>query len=285
MSRLTLRAGRLTLEVEPGLGGAITNFRIGDRALMRPTAEGAASVLECASFPLVPFSNRIRGGKFACDGREIVLQPNMAPDPSPLHGQGWLAAWEVVRHDDRSVELVYRHQAGEWPWDYEARQRFVLGEDALDLELNCRNLSPAPMPCGLAFHPYFPCDANTVLDTGVTSTWTIDEHVLPVERVAATGRYSLAQRRICGQRLDHGFDGWNGRATIDWGDGCRLVMTSADAGRMQIYSPPSGGFFVCEPVQNANCALNAPEADWPALGIALLGEGDSHRVTACFAVG
>ena len=46
-----------------------------------------------ASFPLVPFVNRIRGGRFTFRGREVRLAPNMAGDPSPLHGQGWLNPW------------------------------------------------------------------------------------------------------------------------------------------------------------------------------------------------
>ena len=48
------------------------------------------NVLDAASFPLVPYVNRIRGGRFTFRGREVRLAPNMAGDPSPLHGQGWL---------------------------------------------------------------------------------------------------------------------------------------------------------------------------------------------------
>ena len=50
-----------------------------------------------ASFPLVPYVNRIRGGRFTFRGREVRLAPNMAGDPSPLHGQGWLSPWQVER--------------------------------------------------------------------------------------------------------------------------------------------------------------------------------------------
>ena len=81
--------------------------------------------------------------------------------------------------------LSFRHEAGEWPWAYEARQRFKLDEGALNLELDCRSLSHTPMPCGLGFHPYFPCGSGTVLDTDVEVAWTIDDKVLPVERVPA----------------------------------------------------------------------------------------------------
>ena len=49
------------------------------------------------------------------------------------------------------------------------------------------------MPCGLGQHPYFPCGPQTRIDTRVTDAWTIDEHVLPVEKVPAEGRYDLTE--------------------------------------------------------------------------------------------
>ena len=58
-------------------------------------------MLDAASFPLVPYVNRIRDGRFTFRGREVRLAPNMAGDPSPLHGQGWLSPWTVEEPDER----------------------------------------------------------------------------------------------------------------------------------------------------------------------------------------
>src|SRR3546814_4972685 len=112
----------------------------------------------------------------------------MTSDPSPLHGQGGIVPWQVEEASSTDAILVYRHEAGEWPWHYEARQEFALGEQGLHATLCCRNVSDRPMPCGLGFHPHFPCSTGTLLQTAVSHVWTIDENVLPVERVAATGR-------------------------------------------------------------------------------------------------
>lgn len=276
---LMLRAGALEVQLLPEIGGSIGRFdrvRSDQRqALMRGADGPVDDAVDTASFPLVPFVNRIRGGTFDCDGRTVTLTPNMAGDASPLHGQGWRAAWEVAAAGDDHAVLTFRHAAGEWPWEYEATQRFALDEEGLSLELTCRNLSPERMPCGLGFHPYYPCDADTVLDTVVESVWTIDAAVLPVDNVPATGRYDLRARRICGQGLDNGFDGWSGTATISCpGEPAALRLSSPDAGRFQVYSPLDGGLFVAEPVQHANAALNAPQSDWPALGITLLEQGE-----------
>jgi aldose 1-epimerase len=233
-----------------------------------------------ACFPLVPFVNRIRDGRFSFRGRRVTLARNLLPDPSPLHGQGWQAPWEVVRHARDEAELLFRHRPGEWPWAYEARQTFALDAAGLTLVLACTNRSDEPMPCGLGQHPYFLCGPETRLDTGVESVWTIDEKVLPVEKVPAEGRYDLRDRLVCGQALDHGFGGWSGRAVIaDPAWPFRIEMSSPDARFFQLYSPAAGGLFVAEPVTHANAALNEPEAEWAELGMRVLEPGDTMSLT------
>lgn len=285
---VALRSGPLELLLVPAIGGGIARFdwsADGARIPIMWGADAPQSVLDCASFPLVPYSNRVRGGRFTFRGREVVLAPNMAGDASPLHGQGWLAPWTVEDADDTSAELSFAHASGEWPWAYEAWQNVRLDEGGLDLVLTCRNASDDPMPCGLGQHPYFPCTADTRLDTAVTGAWTIDSAVLPVELVPASGRYDLANRAICGQQLDNGFEGWGGEARItNPGAPFSLRMTSPDAARFQVYSPTSGGLFVAEPVQAANAALNEPEERWPEFGLAVLEPGATARLRTRFEI-
>ena len=135
------------------------------------------------------------------------------------------------------------------------------------------------MPCGLGEHPYFPCGPETRLDTQVSDAWTVDEHVLPVEKVPAEGRFNLRKRLICGQDLDNGFAGWGGLAWMgDPGWPYDLLLSSTSAGFFQLYSPPDGGIFVAEPVTHANAALNAPESEWPELGMRVLEPGQELRL-------
>jgi len=264
------------LDLDPSTGGSVASLRWdGQRPIMREPGADPANVLCAASFPLVPFVNRIRGGQFSFRGREVRLAPNMAGDPSPLHGQGWLGEWTVLEAGEARAVLSFSHPAGEWPWAYDARQEIALDADGLSLHLACRNRSAAPMPCGLGQHPYFPCGPETRIDTEVASVWTIDEHVLPVEQQPATGRFDLRDRLVCGQGLDHGFGGWGGEARLsdpDWPYDLRL--SSPQAKFFQLYSPDDGGIFVAEPVTHANAALNAPESDWPALGMQVLEPGE-----------
>jgi aldose 1-epimerase len=248
-------------------------------SLLRAGNSSQENVLEAASFPLVPFVNRIRGGRFSFRGREVQLAPNMGGDPSPLHGQGWLHPWIVVESGDASARLIFDHAACEWPWSYQAVQDFRLDPDGLSVRLSCRNLSDEPMPCGLGQHPYFPCGPGTRIDTEVGTAWTIDEQVLPVEQVPAVGRFDLRDRLVCGQDLDHGFGCWGGSAVItDPAWWYELRLSSPEARFFQLDSPPEGNIFVAEPVSHANAALNASEVHWPELGMRVLEPGQSMHL-------
>ena len=63
---------------------------------LRPASDAAVTRrdgYEAAAFPLVPFSNRIRTGRFSFAGRDIALPLNRPPERHAIHGHGWQAAW------------------------------------------------------------------------------------------------------------------------------------------------------------------------------------------------
>jgi aldose 1-epimerase len=283
--RTILRSGDLEAHLLPSVGGSLARFdRLAGgkrQPLLRGTDRDDGGPLEAACFPLVPFCNRIRGGEFSFRGESVRLTPNMPPDPSPLHGHGWLSPWDLETLGESEAEMRFTHRASEWPWDYEAVQLVSLDPAGLTVELSCRNLSARPMPCGLGLHPYYPCGPTTRLDAEVESVWTVDEQILPVALEPARGVYDLRARLICGQGLDNGFSGWSGTAVVDWaGEDVGLRLSSPDCRFFQVYSPVTGGLFVAEPVQNANAALNEPEEEWAELGIEVLQPGEQRRMSA-----
>lgn len=274
---LSINGGGYALLLAPEIGGSIAQFTHQGRPILRGS-DDPQSPLDCGCFPLVPYCNRIRGGSFLFRGRRVEIAPNMAGDPSPLHGDGWLGAWLVETRGEASACLLFAHEPGEWPWAYESRQTFALTAAGLEAEINCRNLSDEPMPCGLGFHPYFPCDADTRIDTAVEQVWEVDDKVLPTVIAGATGRYALDGQPACARTLDNGYGGWGGDMRLSYGDGATARMTSPDAGFFQIYSPPEGGLLAAEPVSHANAAMNEPEERWADLGLRVLGPGESMRL-------
>jgi aldose 1-epimerase len=273
----SISGGGYELVLAPDLGGSIARFTREGRPILRGR-DAPSGPLDCGCFPLVPYCNRIRDGAFLFRGRRVAIAPNMAGDPSPLHGDGWLGPWLVESRSDAGACLFFAHEPDEWPWAYESRQTLTLSEAGLDAEITCRNLSGEAMPCGLGFHPYFPCDAETRIDTAVERVWEVDDKVLPTGIAPATGRYALDGRPACGRGLDNGYGGWGGEMRLTYGDGAVTRMTSPDAQFFQIYSPRSGGLLAAEPVSHANAALNEPEARWAELGLRVLGPGETMRL-------
>jgi aldose 1-epimerase len=288
MRKIRLSAGTLEAILLPEIGGSVARFDIRKAderiSIFRPAPKHCRNVLQMGCFPIVPFANRIRGSSFAFRGRTITLSPNMPSEAFALHGQGWLAPWVVRIAEAGRAVLEFEHRPGEWPWHYRAQQSFDLDPGVLEIGLSCRNLSRDDMPCGLGLHPYFPCSPKTVLDAYATGVWTIDEAILPVNRIAPQGRYDLAQTLICGRNLDNGYDEWDGKATLFWPEHNMRAGIQAQTTRLQIYAPAEGHVVVVEPVTNANAALNAAESAWPSLGINVLKPSEEMQVTVRFEV-
>ena len=102
-SLITLRAGSMQLSIAPEAGGSITQFASEHHGRlfnwMRPASEAALATRSAggtSSFPMVPFSNRIRNGRFLFRGRIIQLEQNFSPEPHAIHGHAWRHPWRVV---------------------------------------------------------------------------------------------------------------------------------------------------------------------------------------------
>jgi aldose 1-epimerase len=98
MDLITLRAGNAAVDLAPDAGGAVTRYWLErgrvTREWLRPTPAGvlrAGAPYRAAAFPLVPYSNRIRAGRFSFRGRGVVEPLNRPPERHAIHGHGWQA--------------------------------------------------------------------------------------------------------------------------------------------------------------------------------------------------
>jgi aldose 1-epimerase len=266
MDVITLRADGFGLRLAPEAGGMVTRYWLERDARvwewLRPASELAVARrdgYEAAAFPLVPFSNRIRGGRFRFDGRDVALPLNRPPERHAIHGQGWQAAWTPREVSTTTALLEFRHPPDAWPWAYRATQRFVLSPAGLTVELALHNESDAPMPAGLGWHPYFLRTPRTTLTAAVERIWLTDAEMLPAELAPSPVTASLsAGGTIDCVSLDNGFTGWSRRAVIDWPElGARLVMSvEPPLDFLTVFIPPNLPFFCVEPVSHATDALN-----------------------------
>jgi aldose 1-epimerase len=266
MDIVTLRAEAFRLQLAPGAGGMVTRYWLerGGRVWewLRPASDLAVSQrdgYEAAAFPLVPFSNRIRGGRFRFAGRDVTLPLNRPPERHAIHGQGWQAEWTTREVSATTALLECRHAPDAWPWAYRATQRFALSSTGLTVELALHNHSDVPMPAGLGWHPYFLRTPRTTLTAAVERIWLTDAEMMPTELAPSPVAARLsAGVAIDAVPLDNGFTGWSRRAVIDWPErGARLIMTAErPLDFLTVFIPPSLPFFCVEPVSHATDALN-----------------------------
>jgi aldose 1-epimerase len=244
-------------------------------------------VTALGSFPLVPFSNRIRDGRFDFAGRRHQLPRSFAAVAHPLHGHGWQSAWTLTEHSAACAELLLRHPADDWPWRYWARQRFTLDDSGLHHELDLHNDSDEPMPAGVGLHPYFVRSADVRLFAQLPQVWPTDADCLPSAAVATPAAWDFtAGRRIAELALDHCFSGWDGRAVIDWPTArCRLVIDAAPPlTTLVIYSPAGGDFFCVEPVSHVTDAINLSQRGVSGTGAAVLLPGQTLHASTRFGI-
>lgn len=247
---VAIEKGGARLVLAPEVGGAVAAFTVGGRHVLRPMGAGAVDALLTASFPLVPFCNRIPNGQFVSDGRTVVLPPNLQGHPHPLHGQGWRAPWTVESAEGGVAVLAFDHVPGDWPWSYRAEQAFELRETGFRVTLTVINTGEEVMPAGLGFHPYFPARPGERLTAFNDGVWLIDADVLPtVRHEGAWGADWAAGAPVAGHALiDHCYTGWNQRAVLSAPAQPDTVITaSADCAWLHIYVPPGEGYYCVEP--------------------------------------
>jgi aldose 1-epimerase len=289
MDPITLRDGPLGVVVAPQIGGAIARFwceRPGAPVeLLRPAPALALAQRDpwaMACFPLAPWSNRIREGRFAFGRRTVSLSPNRDRDRHTIHGHGFQTVWTVVDVRPALAILEYPHAPDAWPWAYRAVQRVALTSTSLELELTLANEGDAAMPAGLGWHPYFPRTPETTLTARVGGLWLTDAEMLPVACVVPPpvqdpGR-GLAVNRAA---LDNAFVGWDGQAVVAWPERrARLRLATRDPlGTLVVYTPPGQSFFCAEPVSHITDAFNLAAAGRTDTGMLTLAPGESARAT------
>jgi aldose 1-epimerase len=267
---LALTSRRYTAGIAPGLGGSLLYFatrREPQVDFVRPTPARALverNVRATASYPLVPYSNRIGDGRFHFDGTEVVLARTNDVSSHPIHGVGWQRPWQVESADDARIVLKLSHApAGRsdpaWPWAFDATQVFELDDLQLRWRIELHNRDSRSMPAGLGMHPFFPKSPRMAVRFAAEGVWRNDERMLPTSRTAVPREWDYgAARPVADLAVDNCFAGWSHEADIVWPDlGWRLTL-SADPifGHLVVFTSPARTSVAIEPVTHANNAVN-----------------------------
>ena len=291
---LALAAGDARVELAPAAGGAIAGYTFGDVPVLRPTAADArlaGDVGRHACYPLVPYSNRIAGGRLAFGGAIHALARNFGDHPHSIHGVGWQRPWTVVAAAADSAVLALEHaatggDAAAWPWPFRATQALALTASrrgaTLTAKLALRNTGPVAFPFGLGWHPFFPQRPGTVLGFAADGVWTTDPTQLPLRHEAIPEPWRFDPPRALGATLlDNVFTGWRGRAALRDPERGSEVTIAADraCAFLVVYVPAGRDVVAVEPVTHVTDAFNRAAGGERGTGTRVLEPGAAFSCT------
>jgi aldose 1-epimerase len=267
LNDLTLRASGWEATLWPEIGGSLASLTFKGIEVLRTMPEGSTDPLDAACFPLVPYCNRIRDGRFAWDGLTVQMPTNFAPEPHSLHGLGWQAPWTVTAEAGFKCSLSHRYDgSGAWPWAYRAEQRVRLGAQGCAITLDVTNRGDTPMPCGLGLHPYFRRRPETRVSFAATATLEVGDDMIPTGALSPPDRFTNWPdgALLPTQTVDHCFTGWPGTAEVADDLGV-ITLEARGAPFLHLYAPGDGSALCLEPVTHSPDAPNRAPREMIAL--------------------
>ncbi|GAA2407245.1 aldose 1-epimerase family protein [Actinomadura vinacea] len=199
---------------------------------------------------LVPWPNRIDGGRYAYDGRVHQLDLSEPKNGCAIHGLVRHAPWTVTAHGADRVLLAHELMGHPgYPYRLSLEIAYALdAEQGLTAVLTARNIGTRTAPYGHGAHPYLTVD-EPIDDCTVTVTadrrLPVDERMIPsgpAEDVTGTP-YDLREgRELGGLRIDNAFTGLrrdgDGRAWVRLAGGGRTTALWADAAHpwLEVYT-------------------------------------------------
>jgi aldose 1-epimerase len=184
---------------------------------------------------LVPWPNRLRGGRYMFAGQSYQLPITEIPRANANHGLARWLRWAPMAVAAAAVTLAVDipPQLG-WPFELRVEVTYALHPDhGLAVTAVARNQGAAA-PFGMGFHPYLalrggPLD-DAIVQVVAEQRIVTDEALLPVGLQAVDGTpYDLRQgRKLGAQRYD---DAFTGLSTMD-GRGVAEVRSASAAARL-----------------------------------------------------
>jgi len=248
MKQLRLQAGDWEALILPEQGAAFAALRWRGRDLLVPTPAGAHHPGAYGAFWMLPWANRLDGGRIAGHAMPI----NRAAENTAIHGLARDLPWQILSAAPDRAVLHQRVTAA--PFDYAARLTLVLSADGLLMEMALRHEGQAPVPYGMGWHPWFARSAETSLHLKATQRASHDARGLPQSFTPCAG-IAADEAGLIG--LDNFLAGWDGVARLALPAGTLIMTAKGDfAAGVQVYAPAAQPVLCVEPVSHMPDAPN-----------------------------
>lgn len=261
---LTLSHGDYTARVLPAVGGSLARLQWRGRNLVQAypqELEDTPDHVQLGCFPMLPYAGRVRDARFGWRGAEIEVARH-TPEPHGLHGEGWVAQWDVALAEESQCSLTMQHREGALQFD--ARMDYCLKEDGLSLVTSITSRAAIALPFGIGQHPWFPREEGAQLQLSAKRFWLeapggfpSQSITIPPELDHARGNdLPLAWRNNC-------YEGWDGKAVITYpGSGHTVTLTASETlGWLMVYANPDCDCVCLEPQSHLPAAHNTGSDD------------------------
>jgi aldose 1-epimerase len=223
---------------------------------------------------LSPWANRIDGDAFYANGKKYLLNPglgNIGYDGHhlPIHGLvAYSTQWKVIKSDHSSVTSRLEpwrepDSMAQFPFAYAIEMTHRLRGGALEVSTTVENLSNAPIPLSLGYHPYFK------LSDSPRDDWKVHlaarESVVLSDLLVPTGERKPVEFEnpypLAGHVLDNVFTGLTGGEWVLEGKKQRIAVKFGPKFPVAVVYAPKNGSFVCfEPMASQTNAFNMTQA-------------------------
>lgn len=224
---------------------------------------------------LFPFPNRIKGGVFTFEGRQIAVPKNEG-GRNAIHGLVAEKPWQLLATDTSAAAqatgridtAALPELLAAWPLPFALEVTYRLAGDTLAMEAVMKNPGPGVLPCGFGTHGYFmlPGESTverTVLAAPVRKRWKLDNLIptgelepLPPEDSDLGKGIAIGTRAFDTVYGDIAFAG--GKAACSLAAGARRLTLGIDATTrvLVIYIPPHRRSIAIEPYTCVTDAFN-----------------------------
>jgi aldose 1-epimerase len=186
---------------------------------------------------LVPWPNRIRGGRYRFDGVEYQLALTEPTAGNAIHGLGRWARWIGIAQDSSSVTLrldVVPQNGYPFPVRVEVTYA-VHAESGLAVTVTAVNRSGRRVPFGAGAHPYLATRGHALGDMSLTlpaqQMLVTDEQGVPVgTRPVGGSEFDFRRgKRLKALRMDNGF------TALSVGDGIGTAEVRGPGGGARLW--------------------------------------------------
>ncbi len=220
---------------------------------------------------LIPFANRVKGGRYAFQGRSFQLPINEVARGNALHGFLTEREWKIKavyegsdylfgekgasRAPRRGAGVVFSYDFAcdtGYPFKFSSEVEYSVSNEGLWVRLTVTNTGKSEMPVTMGTHPYYLVD-------GKLEDWTLEGK--------SKGRCKAVDLIPTGELEDVSFSGKIGSRAFDEcyladGDvklygkkrGIRIKLNENPY--VQIYTPPSRDSIAIEPMTAIGDAFN-----------------------------